>query len=59
MIEEARARIAGGEDGAEEGTAEEKQVKKLSRGASIMLERTVTWLEGYNGDQRKVEGGVA
>ena len=44
VIEEARARIA---SDAAEGVVEGRQTKKLSRGASIMLERTVSWLEGY------------
>ena len=44
VIEEARARMAGD---AEEGAVEGGQTKKVSRGASIMLERTIRWLEGY------------
>ena len=44
VIEEARARMA---SDAAEGVVEGRQTKKLSRGASIMLERTVSWLEGY------------
>lgn len=55
VIEEAKARMMRENRDPNSGatTSQTSQAQKLSRGASIMLERTITWLENYYAQEQQ------